>query len=189
MGSSGANSTPSFYAHVLTATLGVKLRLIVGYPGQNDALFAMERGEIDGYPSAFYNSLMASRPNWIKDKMVKLLVQYGAAKEPALPDVPFAPDLVSNPDDKQLLEEASAPLGLGRPYLMPSRRSRRSRCSDAGGFPRNAEADPAFQADSDRMQLGANAPLGGDALQRIVEHSYQAPPQVIDRLKQLLGQQ
>jgi hypothetical protein len=38
------------------------------------------------------------------------------------------------------------------------------------------------------MQLGANAPLSGDALQQIVEHSYQAPPKVIDRLKQLLGQ-
>ena len=28
---------------------------------------------------------MATRPTWIKDKKVKLLVQFGAEKEPALP--------------------------------------------------------------------------------------------------------
>src|SRR5437660_3476459 len=51
MGASGANSTPAFYARLLNATLGTKMRLINGYPGQNDAFLAMERGEIDGYPS------------------------------------------------------------------------------------------------------------------------------------------
>ena len=187
MGSSGANSTPSFYAHVLTAVLGVKLKLVVGYPGQNDALLAMERGEIDGYPSAFYNSLMSSRPTWIKDKQVKLLVQYGAAKEPALPDVPFAPDLISNSADKELMEEASAPLALGRPYLMPP------------GVPPDRVAamrkaffdtlkDPEFQADNEKMQLGANAPRSGQQLQDTIEHAYKAPPDVIDRLKKLLAQ-
>jgi tripartite-type tricarboxylate transporter receptor subunit TctC len=104
LGSSGANSTPSFYARLASEALGVKIKLVVGYPGQNEALLAMERGEIDGYPSAFYNSLMATRPTWIKEKKVKLLVQFGAAKESALPDVPFAPDLAKNPDDKLLIE-------------------------------------------------------------------------------------
>ena len=78
MGASGANSTPAFYAKLLNETLGLKLKLIVGFPGQNDALLAMERGEIDGYPSAFYSSLMSTRPTWIAEKKVKLLVQLGA---------------------------------------------------------------------------------------------------------------
>ncbi len=186
MGSSGANSTPSFYAHVLTAVLGVKLKLVVGYPGQNDALLAMERGEIDGYPSAFYNSLMSSRPTWIKDKMVKLLVQYGAEKEPALPDVPFAPDLISNPADKQLMEEASAPLALGRPYLMPPGVPQDRITAMRKAF-FDTLKDPDFQTDNTQMQLGANAPRTGEQLQATIERSYKAPPEVIDRLKKLLG--
>src|SRR6266550_2451517 len=41
MGSSGANSTPSFYARLINETLGTKMKLVVGYPGQNEAYLAM----------------------------------------------------------------------------------------------------------------------------------------------------
>ena len=51
------DSTPAFYTRLLNATLGTKMKLIPGYPGQNDAFLAMERGELDGYPSVFYSAL------------------------------------------------------------------------------------------------------------------------------------
>ena len=60
MGSSGANSTPAFYTRLLNAVLGTRMRLIHGYPGQNDAFLAMERGELDGYPSVFYSALTST---------------------------------------------------------------------------------------------------------------------------------
>ena len=57
MGSSGNNSTPSFYGRLLNEVLGLKLKIIVGYESQTHAFLAMEREEINGYPSVFYNSL------------------------------------------------------------------------------------------------------------------------------------
>jgi tripartite-type tricarboxylate transporter receptor subunit TctC len=119
MGSTGANSTPSFYARLLNETLGTKMKLIVGYPGQNDSFIAMERGELDGHPSMFYSSMMATQPDLLRDKKVKLLLQYGPFKEPALPDVPFVMDIEKDPADRALLEAGFAALALGRPYLMP----------------------------------------------------------------------
>jgi tripartite-type tricarboxylate transporter receptor subunit TctC len=188
LGSSGANSTPSFYGRLAMEALGVKIKLVVGYPGQNDALVAMERGEIDGYPSAFYNSLMATRPTWIKEKKVKLLVQFGAEKEPALPDVPFAPDLAKSPEDKQLIEEASAPLAIGRPFLMPPHvppeRLEAMRKAMWETF-----TDPEFVAEGEKAQLGTNAPRSGAQIQQVIERSYQTPPQVIGRLRRLMTQQ
>src|SRR5262249_20731041 len=74
MGSSGVNSTPSFYGRLLIETLGMKQKIIVGYESQTHAFLAMERGEIDGYPSVFYNSLMSTRPTWLRDKQIQLLV-------------------------------------------------------------------------------------------------------------------
>ena len=71
------------------------MKIINGHPGQNDAFLAMERGELDGYPSVFVNSLNAIRPNWLRDKLAKPIVQYGSEKAAELGDVPFAPDLVS----------------------------------------------------------------------------------------------
>src|SRR5262245_37573023 len=57
VGVSGANSTPAFFARLLNATLGTKMKPINGYPGQNDVLLAMERRELDGHPSAFFSSV------------------------------------------------------------------------------------------------------------------------------------
>src|SRR5258708_19344635 len=79
----------------------------------------MERGEVDGQPSAFFSSLRSTRPAWLRDKTAKAIVQYGPEKLAELPDVPFAPDLVASDDDKLLMQAAVAPLTLGRPFLAP----------------------------------------------------------------------
>src|SRR5215218_4563746 len=75
VGAAGVNSTPAFYARLINDVFGTKLKIIVGYPGQTEAFMAMERGEIDGYPSVFYSSLMSTKPTWIKEKKIKLIVQ------------------------------------------------------------------------------------------------------------------
>ena len=119
VGVSGANSTPAFFTRLLNATLGTKMKPINGYPGQNDVLLAMERREIDGHPSAFFSSVRSTRPNWLRERIAKAIVQYGAQKLAELPDVPFAPDIVANDEDRQVMQAAFAPLALGRPFLMP----------------------------------------------------------------------
>jgi hypothetical protein len=62
VGSSSENSSTSLYARGLNATLGLKLKIIHGYPGTSESYLAMERGELQGYPSAFLSSLQSTRP-------------------------------------------------------------------------------------------------------------------------------
>jgi tripartite-type tricarboxylate transporter receptor subunit TctC len=184
MGASGANSTPAFYTRLLNATLGTRMKLVNGYPGQNDALLAMERGELDGYPSVFESALTSTRPKWLADKLAKAIVQYGPERLQQLPDVPFAPDLISNPDDKLLMQVGFAPLGLGRPLVMPPEtppeRVAALRQALAETF-----ADPDFRAEGERMGLGLNAPRTGEALQAVIASAYQSPPRIIERLQKL----
>ena len=184
MGSSGTNSTPSFYARLLNQTLGTKLRLIVGYPGQNDALLAMERGELDGYPSVFYNSLVATRPQWLPEKKVKLLVQYGAEKLPQLPDVPFIMDLLTNDEDKQLWRIAVGPIATGRPYLLPPGVPADRAAAMRKAF-WSAINDPEFLADQAKANLGADTPRTGEQIQSLIAQAYQSSPAVIERVKKL----
>jgi tripartite-type tricarboxylate transporter receptor subunit TctC len=185
MGSSGVNSTPSFYGRLLNETLGMKQKIIVGYESQTHAFLAMERGEIDGYPSVFYNSLMSTRPTWLRDKQIKLLVQYGLEKEPAIPDVPFALDLVSNPDDRLMMVAAFAPLQAGRPFVMPP------------GVPADRVAalrkafvvalnDKALRDEAAKMQLDVD-PMPGDELQTLVASLYATPPHLVERARQALS--
>jgi tripartite-type tricarboxylate transporter receptor subunit TctC len=184
VGVSGANSTPAFFTRLLNATLGTRMKPINGYPGQNDVLLAMERRELDGHPSAFFNSVRSTRPNWLRDKTAKAILQYGPEKLAELPNVPFAPDLVGSEEDNLVMQAAFAPLALGRPFLMPP------------GIPpervaalRHAFAatmtDSEFLAESEKMGLGLNAPRSGEQMQSVMERTYQSPPQVIDRLRQL----
>ena len=174
MGSSGSHSTPSFYGRILNETLGLKLKLIVGYPGQNDALLAMERGELDGYPSVFYNSLVATRPNWLPEKKVKLLVQYGAEKEKHLPNVPFIFDLVKNEDDRKLWRAAVAPISIGRPYLLPPGVPQERVDALRKAF-WDAINDPDFLAEQEKARLGADTPRSGKQIQDTIEEAYKFP--------------
>jgi len=184
MGASGANSTPAFYARLLNATLGTRMKVIPAYPGQNDAFLAMERGELDGYPSVFYSALSSTRPSWLADKKAKPIVQYGPEKLAALADVPFAPDLVTNPQDKQLLEVAFTPLSLGRPLLMPPGVPA-GRVAVMRQALMQTFADPDFLADAKKIGLQVNSPRGGEQLLSVIERAYHAPPQIIERVRKL----
>ena len=184
VGSSGANSTPSFYARLINETLGTKMKIVVGYPGQNEVYLAMERGEVDGFPSLFYNTLNATKPNWRSEKNIKLILQYGLEKEPAIPEVPSALDLVTNPEDRLLLQAGLAEVSLGRPYLMPP-----GVPADRVALIRKAFADTfqdqGFLAEARKLSLGVTAPKTGLEIQKLVEDTYRAPPKVIDRLRKL----
>jgi tripartite-type tricarboxylate transporter receptor subunit TctC len=184
VGAVGVRSTPSFYARILNETLGTKLKIIVGYESQSRAFLAMERGEIDGYPSVFYSALMSTKPTWIKDGTVKLLVQFGLEKEPAIADVPFALDHAKNADDRQLMEAAFSALAAGRPYLMPP------------GVPADRIAamrkalmdvfkDPDFLAEAEKIGLDVNTPRSGAQLQELIERIYQTPASLVERVRKL----
>jgi tripartite-type tricarboxylate transporter receptor subunit TctC len=184
MGSSGANSTPAFYSRLLNATLGTKMRVIHGYPGQNDALLAMERGELDGYPSVFYSALTSTRPTWLRDKLAKPIIQYGPQRLKELPDVPFVTDLLTNEDDKLLMQAGSAPQALGRPLLLPP-----DVPEDRVAAVRKALADTfvdaQFQADANKMGLIVNAPRTGQQLQDVILRAYASPARVVERIRKL----
>jgi tripartite-type tricarboxylate transporter receptor subunit TctC len=184
VGVSGANSTPAFYTRLLNATLGTRMNAVNGYPGQNDVLLAMERRELDGHPSAFFNSVRSTRPTWLRDKTAKAILQYGPEKLAELAEVPFAPDLVAGDEDRLVMQAAFAPLALGRPFLAPpgvaSERVAALRSAFAATM-----ADAEFLAEAERTGLGLNAPRTGEQIQDVMARAYKSPPSVIDRLRQL----
>lgn len=184
MGASGTNSTQAFYTRLVDAVLGTKMKAINGYKGLNDTFLAMERGEIDGSPSVFYSAITSTRPHWLPDHLAKAILQYGPQPVKELAGVPFVPDLITEPDDKLLLQADFAPLALGRPLVMPpgvpAERVAAMRQALADTF-----ADPAFVADAKKIGLVVNAPQTGQQLQDVIDHAYATPPRVVDRLRSL----
>jgi tripartite-type tricarboxylate transporter receptor subunit TctC len=187
-GSSGANSAPSFYARLLNELLGLKIKVVLGYPGQNEAYLAMERGELDSFGVTFWSSLTSTKADWLRDKKIRILVQYGPQKEAALPDVPYGPDLVSSPDDKALFKAAYAPLAAGRPFVappdLPPERAAALRAGLLATF-----KDPGFLAEAAQERLEINKPTSGETLQAEIARVYRSPQRIIDRLRRIAQRQ
>ena len=189
LAATGASSTPAFFTRLFVELFDMKVKLISGYPGQNEQFLGMERGENEGCASTFWSSLKAIRPQWIADNKLRYLFQYGYAPDPELPNVPFALDLLKGrPDDARLLELASAPLSLGRPFAAPP------------GVPEDrlallkkglmaTFADPEFLGDCKTQGIDCSTPTSGDELQKIVDDAYAAPKATIERLRKVYSSQ
>lgn len=183
-GASGVHSAPAFYSRLINELLGTKIKVIAGYPGQNDAYIAIERGELDSYGTTFWSSLTSTKQNWIENNLIRILVQYGPVKEPALKDVPYGPDLVKSEEDRQLFEAAYGPLTLGRPFLMPPEIPA-DRLSAVRKAFMDMIKDPEFRAEAEKLGLQIDSPRSGEQLQEDVERLYRTPPAVVERLRRI----
>jgi tripartite-type tricarboxylate transporter receptor subunit TctC len=183
-GASGVNSAPAFYSRLLNELLGTKIKVIAGYPGQNDAYLAIERGELDTYGTTFWSSLTSTKQDWIKNKQIRILVQYGPIKEPALHDVPYGPDLVKNEEDRLLFEAAYGPLTLGRPFLMPPEIPAARLAAVRKAF-MDTIKDTDFRNEADKLGLQIDNPRSGEQLQADVERLYRTPAHIVERLRRI----
>jgi tripartite-type tricarboxylate transporter receptor subunit TctC len=183
-GASGLNSAPAFYSRVLNELLGTKIKVIAGYPGQNEAYIAIERGELDSFGVTFWSSLTSTKQQWLRDKKVNILVQYGPVKEEELPDVPWAPDMVKNADDRALFEAAYGPLAAGRPYLMPPEIPADRLAAMRKAF-MDTFVDEAFKADAKASNLIVDRPRSGVLLQEEIARAYRVSPAIVERLRKI----
>jgi tripartite-type tricarboxylate transporter receptor subunit TctC len=184
VGAAGANSTPAFHARLLNDVFGLKLKIKTGYPALTDAFYGLERGELEGYTSVIYSALQATKADWLPQKKIKVLLQYGPEKRAELAGVASAREAATSEDDRILIDAAFAPLALGRPLVMPpgvpDDRLAAMRKALMDTF-----ADPGFVAESTRLSLGPTEPRDGNALQEVVARTYTAPPHVLERLRKL----
>lgn len=181
----GAGSDTDLWPLVLNDVMGTKFKVITGYLGSQETILAIERGEVHGRCGWSLSSLKSTKPNWLSEKKINILVQIAAEKSPELPDVPLVFDLVSEPEDRQMLELLSGPMGMARPLvgppgLDPEKTSILRRAFDA------TMKDPAFLADAAKIQAEV-APTSGEKVQALVSRIYQTPRAVIARAKKFLA--
>src|SRR4051812_11183781 len=102
------------YPTLLNALAGTKFKVVSGYPGGNEVNLAMERGEVDGRGSNSWASWKSTKPEWLRDKKINILVQVGLKRSPDLPNVPLLMELARNEADRKLLEFLSADTEISR---------------------------------------------------------------------------
>jgi tripartite-type tricarboxylate transporter receptor subunit TctC len=145
------NKGTSSYTHssLLKELFGVRVKQILGFPGSNDKLLAMERGELDGECGA-WTSLP---PEMLRDKKIVPLVRFTPVKVAGMPDdMPYAGDLATTDEQRAILDIITAPGELGRPYVMSGAVPRDRLAAVRGAFDAMV-TDAAFLAEAERLQM------------------------------------
>jgi len=116
-GATGRGAITATFPRMLNALVGTKFKVVTGYRGGNGVNLAMERGEV-GARNNTWSSWKVTKPEWLKDKKIFILVQAGpTAKD--LPGVPSLSDLIKDPGDRQVAELIVSGTRLGRPLGVP----------------------------------------------------------------------
>jgi tripartite-type tricarboxylate transporter receptor subunit TctC len=110
---------PDTTARLYNAVLGTKFKIITGYNSTSQIALAIERGEVQGLADWSWSSVKIQRPNWLREKKIRLLLQGALEKDRELPDVPMALDFVKSPADRKLLELHFAQKVAARPIVAP----------------------------------------------------------------------
>jgi tripartite-type tricarboxylate transporter receptor subunit TctC len=184
VGATGTASGSFLYPYALNQLVGTKFKIVTGYPGGNDVNLAMERGEVGGRGSNSWASWKSTRPQWLAEKKVIVLVQVGVKRSPELPDIPTLQDLAKNEPDRQVLTFISADTAISRPLVTsagvpPERVDALRRAFDA------AMKDPEFLAEAEKSKTDIS-PMTGEEAQKIAEATINAPADVRSRASKLI---
>ncbi len=176
----GAGSTASVYPLVLNNVLGTKFKLVMGYRGSNEAMLAVERGEVEGHSTAF-EAVRAAKPSWLQDGSINILVQFGLTRLPDLPNVPTAIESAPNDEAREVLTAIMSASEIGTSFFTTpgapaDRVTALRRAFDA------TMADPGFTGDLKRMKMDMG-PMKGEDLQKLVVDFANMSPQLLDRIR------
>lgn len=181
VGASGAGASTNIYPRVMAELFDFKFNIVTGYPGGNDILLAMERGEVEGRCSWLLSSARTQRPGWIEDRKVNILFQMALDKHPDLKDVPLVMDFAETEKQTQVLKLFLARQLIARPYIMPP-----GVPQERVAIMRNAMAetakDPEFLEDAANQGLSIDFVTGEEA-QAVVVETYEYPADVVRTVK------
>jgi tripartite-type tricarboxylate transporter receptor subunit TctC len=177
VGGTGSGADTDTFPIVMSNLLDAKIKLISGYPGGNDILLAMERGEVDGRCGWSWSSVVANRRDWLTEKKINILVQMALHKHPDLPNVPLILDLADSADESMAMELIFARQVMGRPYVAPPGIPAERREALRQAFLDMVE-DPEFKADIQKIDLELN-PVSGAEIERVIARIYAASPTAI----------
>jgi tripartite-type tricarboxylate transporter receptor subunit TctC len=176
----GAGSTVSIYPTVMNNVFGTKFKLVMGYKGSNEAMLAVERGEVEGH-STSWTALKVAHPDWIRDGSVSVLVQFALNRHPELPDIPTAVDLARNDEERAIMRAIMNAAEVGTaffttPGVPADRLVALRRAFDA------AMKDPDLLSEAQKMRV-AVSPMTGEDLQKLVAEVSNLSPELLEKVR------
>jgi tripartite-type tricarboxylate transporter receptor subunit TctC len=182
-GSTGKSQSNYMVPILLKNLLGLKSKVIIGYPGTKEIDLVMQKGEVDGRLGTWASWLIAANGEWVRDKKVIPILQSGLEHMPDL-KVPLLRDMAKDDDQRAILELVASDAAVGRAFLLPpavptERVEAMRRAFDA------TMKDPAFVDEAKKLRLIIE-PMTGEWVQQVAVKTVSTPPRLIAETKKAL---
>ena len=184
-GATGPETDPAMYARLVNDLIGTRIKVINGYKGQPEEFQAVEKGELDGlFMSGWSGPGRAYVRDQISKGQMRLLVQMAPARDPQHPDTPTLMDLVSSPQDRQIVALVMDRVALGRPVVAPPGLAADRLALLRAAF-RQAIDDPELRAEAEKLRLAID-PTFGEEAQNVIARLYASPTEVVERMRKIV---
>jgi tripartite-type tricarboxylate transporter receptor subunit TctC len=189
-GSSGTGTTGHYIPRLLEEVIGVKTHIVDGYQGGAEIDLAIERNEVVCW-SPVAATYFGREPykRWHKSGFTRVVLQTASKRDPRLKDVPTLGELMqqyNTPDSgKRLARVILTAATLGRPIAAPPGvpPDRAKILRDAYS---KALKDDELLAEAAKRGWDVD-PLTGQELEQHAKDVVSQPPEVIERMKWVLG--
>jgi tripartite-type tricarboxylate transporter receptor subunit TctC len=186
LGGTAEGASSADVPKILRDTLGINMKLILGYRDSAAIFLAMERGEVNGR-TVELSSLQSTRPRWLESASdYRMLVMYARAKRhPQFPDVPTAREVALDDMARSLIAFTETPLlTMAWPFVappgVPEDRTLALRAAFAA-----THRDPDYLAEASALNIGVN-PVSAEDIYRAINNLAGAPPELFDYVRKLI---
>jgi tripartite-type tricarboxylate transporter receptor subunit TctC len=186
VGASNEGGTTRDLPAMSNNVLGAKFRIVTGYSGTREITLALERNEIHGICGFGYTSLLSTKPDWLPNKVVRILVQENAKGSPELnkQGIPKTLDFAKTDEDRQVMELVYSQAVFGRPFVLPPGVPAERVAALRKAFT-DALNDKDLLAEATKIKLDIEA-MSGEEMQAMVARLFAMPKHIVTRAKQSL---
>src|SRR5947209_5285494 len=168
----GPGSIAETVPRLLNALAGTKFKLVSGYPASNEAMLAMERGEVEGSSSS-WAAVSVGKKEWLRDRKIRIILQTAPERSKDVPDAPALPEIGTSAEDKQVYALYASGSAIGRTVIappgIPTDRVQALRAAFAAMV-----RDPEFIADIQKTNVELD-PLPGERVQNLIVRTLNLP--------------
>jgi len=180
----GPGSIAETVPRLLNALVGTRFKLVSGYPASNEAMLAMERGEVEGSSSS-WAAVSIGKKEWLRDKKIRVILQTAPERAKDLPDAPALPEVAASAADGQVFSLYASGSAIGRSVIAPPGIAPERVKILRDAF--NAMIkDRDFIGDIQKLNVELD-PLPGERVQELIARTLNVPQAVRERAKLAFG--
>jgi tripartite-type tricarboxylate transporter receptor subunit TctC len=183
VGGTGSGADSQTYPEFMTNLLGLKMKLVQGYPGSRDILLAVERNEVQG-GCVSYDTI--ARDAYFRAGKTRIIFQAAPTADPRI-DAPSVVQLAKTDQERAALQLFLRRQQIGRPYAappdVPKDRVEALRAAFA-----EAMNDPGFKAEAEQAKINAHY-VSPREIEAVLADAYNASAEIVAITKKAMGRQ